>query len=112
MKDEELAEEYAKEEVPFDTTESGEKLYTEHDLKHAFIAGLKAGRPKWHDLRKNPDALPESGAQVLSEKGDIVVYNRFCWFEHSPNADNIKLRKWEEPIAWCEKPKLEKEDEE
>lgn len=66
MKDEELAEEYAKEEVPFDTTESGEKLYTEHDLKHAFLAGLKAARAEqWHDLKKNPDDLPKDEKDML-----------------------------------------------
>ena len=46
---------------------------------YAFKKGLRAGSPKYHDLRKNPDDLPESGVQVLSEKGDIVIYdgNRF-----------------------------------
>ena len=42
--DEEMAEEYCDNEVPFDATESGEKLYTENDLKYAYLAGLKAGR--------------------------------------------------------------------
>jgi hypothetical protein len=33
----------------FDTTESGEKLYTENDLKNSFLAGYEAGKPKWHE---------------------------------------------------------------
>ncbi|MBQ5673586.1 MAG: hypothetical protein IIV45_00630 [Lachnospiraceae bacterium] len=44
MTDEEMAVEYCNNEVPFDITESGEKLYTETDLKQAFLAGLKAGK--------------------------------------------------------------------
>lgn len=77
-------------------------------LKEAYLKGLKAARPEWHDLKKNPDDLPESGVHVLSEKGDVVFYNgdRFCWFEYIPNADNIKLRNWEKPVAWCEKPEF------
>lgn len=118
MKDEELAEQFATKEC----------CTTCHNINHSciekcecwtfakkgFLVGLITGRPKYHDLRKNPDDLPESGVQVLSEEGDIVVYkgDRFCWFEYSPNADNIRLRNWEKPVAWCEKPKLEKEDEE
>ena len=39
-----MAVEYCNNEVPFDITESGEKLYTETDLKQAFLAGLKAGK--------------------------------------------------------------------
>lgn len=83
-------------------------------LKEAYLAGLKTGRAsQWHDLRKNPDDLPEDGIQVLSEKGDIVIYKSDCflWFEYSPNADNIKLRNWEKPIAWREKPKFEEIEE-
>jgi hypothetical protein len=42
MTDKEMAEEYCNNEVPFDTTESGEKLYTENDLKNSFLAGYEA----------------------------------------------------------------------
>ena len=48
--------------------------------------------------------LPKVGVQVLSEQGTLVIYkgDGFNWVEYSPNADNIKLRKWEEPTAWKE----------
>jgi hypothetical protein len=42
MKNEALADEYCKNEIPFDITECGEKLYTENDLKQAFIAGNRS----------------------------------------------------------------------
>jgi hypothetical protein len=75
----------------------------------AFLAGLKAGRPKWHKVADGD--LPKVGVQVLSEQGTLVVYkgDGFNWVEYSPNADSIKLRKWEEPIAWCEIPKYTEE---
>lgn len=85
-------------------------------VKQAYQQGAEFGCNKaneWHDLRKNPDDLPEDGIQVLSEKGDIVIYKSDCflWFEYSPNEDNIRLRNWEKPIAWCEKPKFEEIEE-
>ena len=109
MTDEEMAEEYCNNEVPFDTTESGEKLYTKNDLKYAYLAGLKADKPKWHNVADGD--LPKVGVQVLSEQGTLVVYkgDGFNWVEYSPNADSIKLRKWEEPIVWCEIPKYTEE---
>ena len=56
MKDEALADEYCKNEIPFDTTECGEKLYTENDLKQAFIAGNKS---KEEQLKKMESLLKE-----------------------------------------------------
>ena len=56
MKDEALADEYCKNEIPFDTTECGEKLYTENDLKQAFIAGNKS---KEEQLKKMKSLIEE-----------------------------------------------------
>ena len=105
MKDEEMAEEYAKNLKARDFIAKPKEIVA----YFAFLAGLKAGRPQWHKVADGD--LPKDGIQVLSEKGDIVIYkgDSFCWFEYSPNADNIKLRKWEEPIAWCEIPTFDKE---
>lgn len=57
---------------------------------------------EWHYVKDGD--LPKDGVQVLSEKGHLVIYKGdcICWFEYSPNADNIKLKKWEEPIDWKE----------
>ena len=40
-------------------------------------AGLKAGRPQWHDLRKNPNDLPESSIfhEVLNQNGTKMYYD-------------------------------------
>ena len=57
---------------------------------------------EWHFVKDGD--LPKIGKRVLSEKGDLVIYkgDGFNWVEYSPNTDNIKLRKWEEPRAWKE----------
>lgn len=77
MTDEQMTEEYCNNEVPFDTTESGEKLYTENDLKYAFLAALKEGRPKWHDLWKDPSDLPEDGEFILANNLLTTAYVQF-----------------------------------
>lgn len=70
-------------------------------LKQAFLAGLKAGRPKWHDLRKDPNDLPKVNQKVLLQIKDegrpiIDFYTRYgVW-----NFTNEY-----EAIAWCEIPK-------
>ena len=46
-----------------------EECYSLAETKRHFLAGLKAGRPKWHDLRKDPNDLPkESVIEGLSER--------------------------------------------
>ena len=75
------------------------------DYQQCFQDGAEFGYNKaneWHYVKDGD--LPKIGVQVLSEKGTLVIYkgDGFNWVEYSPNADNIKLRKWEEPIAWKE----------
>ena len=74
-------------------------------IEKAFKDGAEFGYNKantWHYVKDGD--LPKVGVQVLSEQGTLVIYkgDGFNWVEYSPNADNIKLRKWEEPIAWKE----------
>ena len=79
------------------------------EVEQAYIAGRKASRPQWHKVADGD--LPKDSTLVLSEQGDIVFYKSVCnyWLEYSPNSDNIKLRKWEEPVAWCEIPEYKEE---
>ena len=109
MKDEEMAEkEY--ENCKFEEIEHycDKAIYVT-----GFLAGLKAGRPQWHDLRENSNDLPEK--MGLGSKEVYVAYKdgvtdfacyRFdkkCW-ERSENeelAQNV--------IAWCELPTFDKE---
>lgn len=109
MTDEELAEYYT-EFYGFGSNFNNITSYEANQvIEQTCLAALKVGKPKWHKVAD--EDLPKSCHQVLSEKGDIVIYNHDTrsWFEYIPNADNIKLRKWEEPIAWCEIPKYTEE---
>ena len=74
-----------------------------------FLAGLKAGRPQWHDLRKDPNDLPKEGKQYLclikSWVGGEKVYACLIY--------NTQYHSWQESygdvIAWCEIPTFDKE---
>ena len=101
MTDEEMAEEY-KETVHRWRDSKGE-LVQEEDVKQAFLDGLKAGRPKWHNLRKNPDDLPKRlnfmSETVVNQIGTPCHYNyeQECW-------QNWSFIEIETPVAWCEIP--------
>lgn len=49
---EQEAKEYADSEVPFDTTESGEKLYTKFDVEYAYIQGAKKNEVKLEEAKE------------------------------------------------------------
>jgi hypothetical protein len=95
---EKVAEEYAEEHKEVDW-EGFDK--NKEELKQAFLAGLKAGRPQWHDLRKNPNNLPDDTYDVLDQAGYKVHYNFFqnVWVNEKDEID-------EHVIAWCEIPKF------
>ncbi len=60
--DEKMAEKYCNDEFPFITTESGEKLYTENDLKYAYLTALRAGSQLdmvWHDYDAGEDSYED-----------------------------------------------------
>ena len=105
MTDEEMAEEYANEYATPDL-EASFRAYMFDASKDGFLAGLKAGRLQWHDLRKDKTDLPPKmvsnhnfSIEVLSDRGEIVCYNfHECeWFYWRSGK----------PIAWCEIPKFE-----
>ena len=109
MKDEELAEQFADNISGIELTCS---LLSAKDKSHAyrlgrydgFLAGLKAGRPQWHDLRKDPNDLPDDTYDVLDQAGYKVHYNFFqnVWLNEKDEID-------EHVIAWCEIPTFDKE---
>lgn len=77
-------------------------------LERAYIAGLEAGKPNWHDLRKDPNDLPKSDERfinkvsvtVLSEKGQRVVY----YFD---SKEWYSDQQQEKVTAWTDLPKFE-----
>lgn len=86
--------------VEFGERQSKKKV---EELKQQ-IQKLKAGRPKWHDLRKDPNDLPKNDRYVLiaTQKRVYLGFYDCCWFSHE--IDDIG-----DVIAWCELPTFDKE---
>ena len=102
MTDEEMAEEYRKslkqrliDEDNFERLE----MFDEN-VEEAFLAGLKAGRPQWHDLRKDKKDLPNGYKVVLNQVGMATQYDPNRGFLGFGGAGII---------AWCELPIFDKE---
>lgn len=50
MTDEEMAKEYEENAECVEIDDSGHRVYGSLNIEQAFLAGLKAGRPKWHKV--------------------------------------------------------------
>lgn len=102
MTDIERAEKYARENKRIIQC-SCHNYDSEKDLEEAYLAGLKAARQKmWHDLRENPDDLPEDC--VINQDGKRVLYDRINKVWRNDDADEYIC---DDPIAWCEIPTFE-----
>lgn len=75
--------------------------------KWSFLAGLKAGKPKWHNLRENRNDLPplwegceRSSIRVVDEYDRIISYDygSECWRDYE--GDHLGTQ----PDFWCEIP--------
>jgi hypothetical protein len=95
MTDEEkLAERYVNG-IPI-FAEEGEG-FSRTQMQKAFLAGLKAGSPKWHKVADGD--LPKNENDVLIYSGEEW---RMCIGRYSP-----KNKAWEagcDTVAWCEIP--------
>lgn len=108
MKDEEMAEEYADNISGLELTCS---LLSAKDKNHAyrlgrydgFLAGLKAGRPQWHDLRKDKNDLPKDERWVGNQNGYP------CYFDKTKKQWFTAEIKYTYVYAWCEIPTFDKE---
>lgn len=133
MTDEEkLAEEYAKanakkglsyREVTRTYDEiTGYPYFLEDKIKKAFLAGLKAGKLKWHDLRKNTEDLPKGDVHrtiLLKDRYGNIYTGAFypkdeyhkenCfsveWLEYGFQGNNFVA--FEQIAKWSEFPKEE-----
>lgn len=114
MKDEEMAEELVKRNVCGHCNRCQSHGYIGCDIyrysKDGFLAGLKAGRPQWHDLRKDPNDLPKEDRYYLiyTVLGNYYVskhhHNTNYWIGIQNQFVSIK-----QVIAWCEIPTFDKE---
>lgn len=92
--EEKLAERYVNGIPVF--AEEGEG-FSRTQMQQAFLAGLKAGRPKWHKVADGD--LPKNENDVLIYSGEEW---RMCIGRYSP-----KNKAWEagcDTVAWCEIP--------
>ena len=112
MTDKELAEEYEEKKAEcIEVNDDGKRRYSSIDIQEAYLAGLKVGRPQWHDLRKDPNDLPKDNDEKLCfyEKGKVVArYDSeySCWETCFNNLETIIPLSV--IIAWCELPKFER----
>ena len=105
--DEKLAEEYTNSKgfgSDYNNITSSE---ANEEIEKAVLYGLTEGRKeKWHDLRKNPNDLPEENQEVLvlftlpdKSKNDVMLAE----FENN----DFNFVDLQDVIAWCEIPTFE-----
>jgi len=112
MTDEEMAEEYAdRTRIVDENTRVGTdciSLVQDYEgniidiherIKQAYLAGLKAGRSQWHDLRKDPDDLPRQGVELLVS---VDGYTRTAMYSKETNSFTCQ----EGVIAWMYEPEF------
>lgn len=98
MTDIERAEEFANSGYALGCTKSPFEA-----AKEGFLAGLKAARKEmWHDLRENPNDLPEDCA--INQDGKRVIYDSINKVWRNDDADEYIC---DDPILWCEIPTFE-----
>ena len=68
MTDEEMAEEYANKNVPVDTFGYRSLDDVHYDVKQAYLAGLRAGRPQWHKVADGDLPKNEYEGKCLAQK--------------------------------------------
>ena len=102
MTDIERAEKYARENKRVIQC-SCHNYDSEKDLEEAYLAGIKAAsKEKWHDLRENPNDLPQDC--VINQDGKRVLYDNINKVWRNDDADEYIC---DDPIAWCEIPTFE-----
>ena len=90
----------------------GELMALRQGGEIGFLNGLAEGKPKWHDLRKNPDDLPGSGRQVIVADKSRNGYDFAC-FCRSGNIGFWSYGRFISNIednyvlAWCDFKRLE-----
>lgn len=100
MTDEEKAEEYA------NACRGTIKDIHWQDVRYAVLYGLAEGKPKWHDLREDPEDLPKHSGLYCVQCGEVreFVKEEKSWFTvHFEPCMN----QTEETYLWCEIPKFE-----
>lgn len=111
MKDEEMAEEYADNVIENWNYRFSDEI--KYKIEQAFLAGLKAGRPKWHKVADGDLPKDDENFTCMLENG----YRLECyydpitkrWYDNFFHHD-IEYGYYQSTvIAWCELPTFDKE---
>lgn len=82
-------------------------------LVQAYIAGhkqaVKESTTKWHDLRKDPEDLPERGHKVIVVYHDFDHTHLFAYLREDWVWTTNGHNSFDGIIAWCEIPRYEVE---
>jgi len=92
---------------PFRIKDGWYELYL-RDLDNAYIAGATENGVQWHDLRKDPNDLPEYETEVIAiTESDGSLYRSFEYYEVESSEDNFDgWSTCQKIIAWCEIPQF------
>lgn len=114
MTEEEMAKEYARENKKVYGSDEYADITDYINIKEAFLAGLKAGKPKWHKVADgeypSKEQLGKSFIVAFAFNDKTQEYYSFDCAEyidkenfctHTNNDDKV--------IAWCEIPKYTEE---
>jgi len=91
-------------------------VHTDYEEEYqCYLAGLKARQTHWHDLRINPDDLPDTDRNVLVKReseSECQIDNYYNDYYHDGTSKGwgIMFREgWnsDDVILWCELPKVE-----
>lgn len=77
--------------------------YYKRGLFKGYKDGLAESKPKWHDLRKNPEDLPKENGKYIIH---IKVTERMS-ITDTCDFFNGSFGRYINPVAWCELPKFE-----
>jgi hypothetical protein len=105
MTDEEMAKAWTRGHTEiFVDEELGMEHFKEPASEESYLAGLKAGRPKWHKAADGD--LPEEETEVLNDDGvEIILINGHWRYVYGSE--------WEDDAHvdhWCEIPKYTEEE--
>ena len=86
MKDEEMAEEYLKQN---NYTSGYIGYFPSGYCKQAFLAGLKAGRPQWHDINDTEPSKEQLGKQLLIRIESVCGNTDYDYLVYKYNGESI-----------------------
>lgn len=123
MTDEEMADKHAEEyvmredvitendRVPFDNGYGFQTVDFEKEVKKGykdgFLAGLKVGRPQWHNINDKEPSKEQLGKHLLIRMESVIGNTDYDYLVYKYAGESITDVAG--VIAWCEIPTFDKE---